>query len=230
MVDVSTLLAVRGLETTSPAFRQGVVDMARRLNVDPDWLVTVMSFESAGTFSPSIRNPSSGATGLIQFLGSTAVGLGTTLDALAAMTAEEQLFYVEKYLTRVGKPLRSLDDVYLAVFYPAAIGQPPEHVVFTSASKGYQQNAGFDTNHDGQITVAEISATVHQVEQAAHGRRLSVNEPPHQPGELPIPAHPPPVLAQGGGGRTGPVVAFLAAAGAAYLTVRELICRKSWRR
>ena len=52
--------------------------MAGRLGISEADLMAVMSFETGGTFNPGIRNAAgSGATGLIQFMPSTAAGLGT---------------------------------------------------------------------------------------------------------------------------------------------------------
>ncbi|HBC04295.1 MAG TPA: hypothetical protein DC015_08915, partial [Aequorivita sp.] len=50
--------------------------VAANLGIDVNWLMAVINFESAGTFSPSIQNKYSGATGLIQFMPSTAKSLG----------------------------------------------------------------------------------------------------------------------------------------------------------
>ena len=48
------------------------------------WLMSCMAFESGETFSPSVRNAAgSGATGLIQFMPSTAKDLGTSTTELA---------------------------------------------------------------------------------------------------------------------------------------------------
>jgi hypothetical protein len=58
--------------------------------------MAAMAFETGETFSPSIKNKASGATGLIQFMRSTAKGSGTTTAALAEMTAVDQLDFVEK--------------------------------------------------------------------------------------------------------------------------------------
>lgn len=44
-----------------------------------------------------VNAPGSGAIGLIQFMPSTAKGLGTSTSALKQMTAVDQLAYVEKY-------------------------------------------------------------------------------------------------------------------------------------
>ena len=75
-----------------------IVEIAKDLGVNPNYLMAAMSFETGGTFSPAIRSFSgSGATGLIQFMGPTARSLGTTTTALAKMSPEEQLDYVKKY-------------------------------------------------------------------------------------------------------------------------------------
>jgi hypothetical protein len=68
-------------------------------------------------------NPISGASGLIQFMPKTAAGLGTSVEAIRTMGAAEQWPLVRRYLLpyqgRVADPL----DLFLAVFYPAAMGK-----------------------------------------------------------------------------------------------------------
>ena len=50
------------------ALAQAIVDVAIALGIpDPGWLANLINIESAGTFSASTVNKSSGATGLIQF-------------------------------------------------------------------------------------------------------------------------------------------------------------------
>lgn len=79
----------------SQTFKERVIWIAQDLGFDPNWLMDCMAFESGESFSPSVRNGAgSGATGLIQFMPSTARALGTTTDRLAAMTAEDQLNFV----------------------------------------------------------------------------------------------------------------------------------------
>jgi hypothetical protein len=46
-----------------------------------------MAFEKGETFSPCVKNPGSSATGLIQFMSSTAKSLGTTTNDLCKMSA-----------------------------------------------------------------------------------------------------------------------------------------------
>lgn len=172
---MATLLAVPGLEKTSRAFRRKLLDVAARLRLNPDYMVAVMSFESAGSFSPSKRNPFSNATGLIQFMPSTARSLGTTIDQLARMSAEDQLDYVERYYQPHAGRLRNVEDHYLAVFMPALIGRSPGSNVACAGSPVYDQNYGFDRNRSGCFTVADVAVPVTSiVRQAEKRQRLPV--------------------------------------------------------
>jgi len=140
-----------------------VKQVALRLRVDPNWLMAIMYFESARTFSPSITN-SVGATGLIQFMPATAIGLGTTTAALRNMSAVQQLDWVEKYYKQSYKFLKisaasSYVDTYLITFFPAAVNKGLDFVIQTktlSAALIARQNPIFDTNKDGQLTVREV--------------------------------------------------------------------------
>lgn len=149
----------------SPEFRGKVRKIAANLATDPNFLMGAMAFESGRTFSPCIYNAAgSGAVGLIQFMPSTAEALGTSTDALAAMTAEAQLDYVEKYFSGRKGQLQTLEDVYMAVLWPKAIGKPNDYVLFDKADplhpKRYIQNAGLDFNHDGRVTKDEAASAV----------------------------------------------------------------------
>ena len=61
---------------------------------------------------------------------STAQALGTTTDELASLTAVEQLEFVEKYFEPSNGKLSSLDDVYMAILWPVAVGKPRDYVLF----------------------------------------------------------------------------------------------------
>ena len=109
-----------------------IVALSDRLGLaDPAWLANMVNFESG--FDPAISNAGTGATGLIQFMPATATGLGTSTTALRGMTAAQQWPFVERYLLKFAGKLRSSTDLYMAVFYPRAIGNPdyqfPEKVV-----------------------------------------------------------------------------------------------------
>lgn len=128
-------------------------------------LMACMAFESAETFSPSIKNAAgSGAVGLIQFMPSTAQGLGTSTAQLASMSSTEQLAFVASYFKPYAKRVRTLEDFYMAILMPKFIGCPPHTVVFdaTNAPIAYKQNAGLDANKDMKVTVGECAGKVRE--------------------------------------------------------------------
>ena len=141
------------IRTNKEAFIQKVEEVAAELDINPDHLMMTMYIETAKTFNPAITNKI-GATGLIQFLPSTAQGLGTTTEALRQMSNVEQMDYVRKYLNRFKGRMNDFVDVYLAVFYPAAVGQPDSFRI-TSDSAAIH-NPAFDINKDLDIEKGEI--------------------------------------------------------------------------
>lgn len=144
-------------------FVASVIDYSESLGIDPNWLMAVINFETAGTFSASIRNPYSNATGLIQFMPSTAIGLDTTIDELALMSAEEQLYYVHRYYYPYRHKIKSYVDLYLATFFPVAMTKPESYILQTrniSASAIADVNPVFDLNNDREITVGEIKQVI----------------------------------------------------------------------
>lgn len=101
-----------------------LVDVAEEVEADPYALANLIQFESGG--NPQARNPATNATGLIQFIPSTATALGTSTSALAGMSGRQQLDFVQRYLdqTRKGRSLQDPARLAMAVFYPAAIRWP----------------------------------------------------------------------------------------------------------
>ncbi|AFL76216.1 hypothetical protein [Thiocystis violascens] len=155
----------------SPAFRQRVARLCRNLGWPPPFaslLMTCMKFES-GNFSPRAKNPASSATGLIQFMASTAVMLGTSTAALARMSALEQLDYVEKYFRPLAPRVRTLEDMYLAILWPKGIGKPLAWVLWATGTRAYAANRALDRNRDGRVTKAE--ATEHLLPLLRKGLR-----------------------------------------------------------
>lgn len=132
-----------------------------------DYLMTIMAFESGRTFDPSIQNQGgSKAYGLIQFMAPAAKDLGYSLDEIRNMGQLEQLSkcvfpYFDMRAKR--KPMRNLEDFYLAVLYPAYVGKALDEVLFEEGSVGYRQNAGLDKNKDGNIVVGEIADTIYEM-------------------------------------------------------------------
>jgi hypothetical protein len=158
------------------SFDARVAGVAARLHMREGDLRAVMRFESG--MRPDAINPTSHAVGLIQFLPRTAadlLGLPMTPDrearavrAFAAMSADEQLDYVEIYLQRVlgSHGAANLRDAYMAVLYPAAVGKGDGYVLGSADSESafgravYRQNAGLDVNGDGVITAGEAARQV----------------------------------------------------------------------
>ena len=141
-------------------FKNKVIKICENLKIEPDFLMSCMAFETGETFSASIKNPVASATGLIQFLETTAVSLGTTTSKLANMSEVEQLEYVEKYFTPYAGKIETIEDIYMAIIYPKAIGKSNDYILFTSGSSSYLANKGLDKNMDGNITKEEAAAKV----------------------------------------------------------------------
>jgi hemopexin len=144
----------------SPGFRTRVLEICASLEIEPSYLMAAMAFETGRTFSPSIRNPISGATGLIQFMPATAARLGTTTNELAAMSPETQLDFVERYLRPFEGRLRTLADVYMTILFPAAVSRPGNFALFSRPEVAYEQNSGLDRNRDGRVTKSEAEVPV----------------------------------------------------------------------
>ena len=127
--------------------------LAYKYGFPAQWLANLINFETGGTFNPAITN-SIGATGLIQFLPSTAKGLGTTVSALRQMNFQQQLKWVDKYLSRnfngivakrglFNKSTQKVNknftqaDLFMIIFYPVSVGnnnyQFPPNVVKANA-------------------------------------------------------------------------------------------------
>lgn len=126
-------------------------------------LMACMAWESNETFSPSIKNfAGSGATGLIQFMPKTAQALGTSVEDLAEMTAEDQLWYVKSYFRPYHKRIFDLSDMYMAILMPRYVGLPEGTAIFRIPGIAYRQNSGLDSNRDGVVTKAEATEKVRQ--------------------------------------------------------------------
>jgi hypothetical protein len=151
-----------------PEFLAKVKEIAKRLNCDYRDLLGLMNSESG--IRADIKNPNGSASGLIQFIESTAKSLGTTTAELRAMKPIDQLDYVERYLTNAKRNAGisgklSAGDLYTLVFLPGRINR---NVVTSSGEDYYAKNKGLDLNNDGQITKTELG-------QRIHNKRVSDN-------------------------------------------------------
>lgn len=132
--------------------------IAVTLGFDPDWLMSDIAWESGRTFRADVRNMAgSGATGLIQFMPRVAVALGSSVDALARMSAEDQLNFVYKYFRPFAGKIHTFADGYMAILWPAAVGQSDDDKLFTGGV-AYRQNSGLDADKDGVVTKLEAAA------------------------------------------------------------------------
>ena len=158
------IVAVPGLpQNTDVTFRQRLLDVSDELNIDVDYMATVMSIESNKTFDPAVKSPYSSATGLIQFLESTAKRMGTSTQELSNMTATEQLEYVKRFYESVLNNGRirvtSPGILHVATFSPGVLqrgGTPSDDTVIADKNKGINPtyvdaNPGFAVN--GVITI-----------------------------------------------------------------------------
>jgi hypothetical protein len=147
----------------SPEFRGkvlGICGSFRWPRFYANYLMACMAFETGETFRSDITNAAgSGATGLIQFMPSTAAGLGCTTTDLACMSAEEQLGMVERYFKPYAKRIQNLPDMYMSILMPKYVGRPDSTVIF-SGGVAFRQNSGLDANRDGLITKGEAAAKV----------------------------------------------------------------------
>ena len=166
------LLRVHGIEQTTEAFRRKLIRISDAISFDPSYIAAVISFETAGTFSPTIKNPRSGFVGLIQFGPDAARALGTSISQLLDMTATKQLSYVKEYFLHYKKRIRPAEplDYYLAVFSPKFVGSPASAAMYSLGEPAYEQNKGLDVDGDGVITVGDVAARFSRVIGDARAR------------------------------------------------------------
>jgi len=137
------------------AFIRGIAGIAKRLKVDPSWLLNVIAFESE--FNPKARNPHSSARGLIQFMNPTARRMGfRTSNEITKLSALDQLPLVEQYLKPFAGKIKNQGALYATI----AAGRLPNanDVLFRGGSEEYEANKIWDANKDRIITATEIGA------------------------------------------------------------------------
>ena len=112
-------------------FQQGVEQLAQKYNVSVQDLYAVMSFETGGTFDPAQENMvGKGATGIFSSCHQQQRDWEHLLKKLSKMTRTEQLKYVDKYFSNKGIEGGNLDDLYMAILFPVAVGKPDNFVLF----------------------------------------------------------------------------------------------------
>lgn len=140
-----------------------VTAISKDLKCDPNALLAVMNSECG--LNAAARNPHGGATGLIQFMPSTAKALGTTTDALRNMSAYDQLDYVAKFFKmnmktfKMGDGPMSAADLYSLIFLPARANR---EVLTAKGENFYSANAGLDMDGDGKITKSDLNKRINK--------------------------------------------------------------------
>ncbi len=151
--------------TDLKSFEQKVKEVSTRLEIHPEWLMSVMYSESR--FDAGALNlKGSGAVGLIQFMPATSAEMNTTSEKLRQMSHNEQLEYVYHYLsgikTKYGK-FDSLTKLYLAILYPKALNGDYCYTLYAKPTIAFKQNAGLDEDKDGRVTVSDIDRRMQRV-------------------------------------------------------------------
>lgn len=146
-----------------------VIEVSTKLNINPNWLLAVIYFETAKTFNPSKTN-SIGSVGLIQFTRDkagvnykTINGKRYLLSDIGKMNFVKQMDLVYEYYKEVlqitKQPISSFVETYLTTFFPNALGKEDNYIFQTkglSSSLIAKQNPIFDLNKDGKITKIEV--------------------------------------------------------------------------
>jgi len=147
-------------------FMGGVLWIQAEIGLRAELLTPCMYFESK--IDHKARNPYSSASGLIQFMSYTAENLGTSINYIRSLDALGQLTWVYYYFKDFadrGYDLSQWDlaDTYMAILWPAGIGKPMDHAIFTEGKgNAYAVNRGLDANKDGFVTKGEAARRVLQ--------------------------------------------------------------------
>lgn len=161
------------IRNNKDAFKQKVSDVADALGINPNSLMMVMKHESG--LNPAAQNTQypfadGYATGLIQFIPSTARHLGTSTEALKRMSNVDQMYYVYKYyepfkdLLKSKNLLEEYTKLHLITFYPNADGirgntlNKPDDWAFPDVV--YRNNPHLDYNKDGILTIEDYKNVI----------------------------------------------------------------------
>lgn len=128
---------------------------------NPNHLSRVVEHESG--YNLTARNRHSGASGLIQFMPSTAKGLGTSVSRIRTMSFEQQLNLTMYYLDITERDFGFINDsidMYLAVFWPKGIidRDNGRSVFIRAGTPAYNLNRDNDRDKDGDIDEWDIGS------------------------------------------------------------------------
>lgn len=142
--------------------------MGAELGFEPRHLLCVMYSES-GARASTRNHAGAHAIGLIQFMDTTLPGLGWTRpwEEFGLLSTTQQLPFVRRFLAPHQGHLKSVGQMYTAIFLPAFTkrADDPNYVLVDGARSAWDKlvlssNAAFDDNHDMQIQVRELDDAV----------------------------------------------------------------------
>lgn len=148
----------------SDGFFVTIIQIAERLGASPLDILRVCMAESG--CRSSARNPTSSASGLIQFMADYWQKTWSfTRDEFTALSAEDQLPCVEEYFRPYKGRLVNVSAVYAAVFLPVVLPHAAEPGWVIAAPKGpfawvYSANQGLDVGQKGHIAVNDLRLAV----------------------------------------------------------------------
>lgn len=88
-------------------------------------------------------------------------GFEGTADQFAALTAEEQMPFVIKFISRMPAPTCGArpGEFGLALFTPGFVCKPESTVIYKVGSAGWEQNPGLRSAGGGPVTVGKVLST-----------------------------------------------------------------------
>lgn len=152
----------------NPEFLGCLDNLAKAKNVPADSLLTVFQIESswqagdnAANTGAKAVNKSTSASGLNQIMPKTAENLGYNVKDIQNMSASEQMCGpVTRYFQMQTLPEKpSTADLYLANFYPAAVGKSDDYVIGNHPGLTPQSVAAANPafkGADGVVTVGSV--------------------------------------------------------------------------
>ena len=123
-----------------------------------DELAWAIEMESG--WRPSATNPTTKATGLLQFMPATAKTMGTTVDDLRVMSLSQQSLYVKRFfkMALAGGGVARVGDIILLMFMPADLHDGDYSVLFARDTAGWRQNPTYRDGKNGPITAGSVRA------------------------------------------------------------------------
>lgn len=237
---MATRPRLSGAEKLPNSFWTAYHQMCDRHGWDAGAIAAVMHIESGFQPDAGINqwSPKRTASGLIQFIETTARGLGaepTTIPppgldgskgegrawatwTILKMSAEDQLDYVEAYFERAGANSSWRPVDYYCATWGTGAGQSLATVLAMRGDDEYEANKALDANSDGRITIADLAEFI---DKHYPGGWTEVLQPP-----APTSSPPPDAVAVPASGGSGFTPVILGIVFTTLVTVGTLLLRK----